>query len=172
MDWPEDLQTSGIEEEKGRVGTEKRRELFCCYVQIFVTPWTAACQASLSFTISWSLLKLICIELVMPSNHLILHCPFSSCLLSFPGSGSFPMNRLFTSGGPSIGASVSASVLPMNIQGWFPLGLTGLISILSKGLKSLLLHHSSKASIFRCSAFFMVQLSLPYMTTGKTLTMV
>ena len=70
-------------------------------VQLFATPWTAACQASLSFTISWSLLKLMSFELVMPSNHLILCCPFS-WLQSFPTSGSFPMRQLFTSGGQSI----------------------------------------------------------------------
>ena len=100
-------------------------------VWLFVTPWTAACQVSLSFTISWSLLKLMSIESVMPSNHLILCCPFS-CPQSFPASGSFPMSRLFTSSGQRIGAS--ASVLPMNIQNWFPLELTGLISLQSKGL--------------------------------------
>ena len=70
----------------------------------------------------------------MPSNHLILYHPFSSCPQSFPASGSFPMIWLITSGNQSIGASASASVLPMNIQGWFPLGLTGLTSLLSKGL--------------------------------------
>ena len=96
--------------------------------------------------------------------------PFSSCLQSFPESRSFPMNWLFASGGQSIGVSTSASVLPMNIQEWFPLGLTGWISLQSKGLfKSLLQHHSSKASVLWCSAFFMVQLSHPYMTTGKTI---
>ena len=100
------------------------------HVLLFATPWTAACQASLSFTISWSLLKLMSTELVMPSKRVI---PFS-CLHSFPASGSFPASWLFTSGGPSIGASALASVLPMNIQGWFPLGLTGLISFQSKGL--------------------------------------
>ena len=94
--------------------------------------------------------------------------PFSFCLQSFPTSGSFPMSRFFASGGQSIGASASASVLLMNIQGLFPLGLTDLISLQSKGLKSLLQHHSSKASILQCSAFFMVQLSHLYMTTGKT----
>ena len=73
---------------------------------------------------------------------------FSSCLQSFPASGSFPMCQFFTSGGPSIWASASASVLPMNAQGWFPLGLTGWISLQSKGLSSLLQHHSSKASFF------------------------
>ena len=95
-------------------------------VQLFATPWTAACQVSLSFTISQSLLKLMSIESVMPSNHLILCCPFS-CPQSFPASGSFPMSRLFASGSQSIGASASASasVLPVNIQTWFPLGLTG-----------------------------------------------
>ena len=91
-------------------------------VRLFATPWTVACQAPLSSTISQSLLKLMSIESVMPSNHLILCCPFSSCLQSFPASRSFPVCRLLASGGQSIGAS--ASVLPMNIQGWFPLGLT------------------------------------------------
>ena len=76
-----------------------------------------------------------------------------SCPQSFPVSGSFPMSWLFTSGSQSIGAS--ASVLPMNIQGWFPLGLTGLISLLSQELSSLLQHHSSKASILQCSVVFL-----------------
>ena len=100
-------------------------------VRLFATPWTAARQASLPFTISWSSLKLVSIVSVMPSNHLIL-C--HSLLLSSTASGSFPMSRLFASAGQSIGASASASVLPVNIQGWFPLGLTTLISLLSKGL--------------------------------------
>ena len=103
-------------------------------VWLFGTPWTAAHQASLSFTISQSLLKLMSIESVMPSNHLILCRPFSSYFQSFPASGSFPMSRLFTSGGQSIGASAAAPVLPMNIQDWFSLGLLGLISLLSKRL--------------------------------------
>ena len=91
--------------------------------------------------------------------------PFSSCLQSFSASGSFPMSQLFASGGQSMGAS--ASVPPMNIQGWFPLGLTGLISLQTKGLSRVLQHHRSKASVLQ-SAFFMVQISHPYMTTGKT----
>ena len=96
--------------------------------------------------------------------------PFYSHLQSFPASGSFPMSQFFTSGGQNIGASASASVLPMNIQGWFPLGLTGLISLLSKGLSRIFLkHHSSKASVLWFSALFTVQLSHPYMTTGKTI---
>ena len=86
---------------------------------------TAAGQASLSITNSQSLLKLKSIELVMPSNHVISVIPFSSRLQSFPASGSFPMNQLFVSVGQSIVASASASVLPMNIQDWFPLGWTG-----------------------------------------------
>ena len=95
--------------------------------------------------------------------------PFSSCLQSFPVSGSFPMSQFFASGGQSIGASASASVLPMNIQDWYPLGWTGWISLQYKGLSSLLQHHSSKASILQSSAFFRVQLSHPYVTTGKTI---
>ena len=95
--------------------------------------------------------------------------PFPSCLQSFPASGSFPMSQFFTSGGQSIGASVSASVLPMNIQDWFPLGWTGWISLQSKGVSSLLQHHSSKASILRHLAFFIVQLSHPYVTNRKTI---
>ena len=94
---------------------------------------------------------------------------FSSCLQSFLASGSFPMSQFFSSGGQSIGVSASASILPMNIQGWFPLGLTALISLLSKGVESLLQQHSSKVSILLCSAFFIVQFSHPYMTTGKTI---
>ena len=94
---------------------------------------------------------------------------FSSRLQSFPASGSFPMSQFFTSGGQSIGISALAPVLQMNIQNWFPLGWTGWIPLLPKDfLKNLLQYHSSKASILQCSAFFLVQLSHPYMTTGKT----
>jgi len=119
-------------------------------------------------TNSWSLLKLMFIELVMPSNHFIICCPLSSFLQSFLlASGPFQMNQFFISGDQSIGVSASALVLPMNIQGWFSLGLTGLISLQSKRVTSLLQHHSSKASILQCSAFFIVHLSHPYMTTGK-----
>ena len=89
----------------------------------FVTPWTAALQASLSFTISQKLLKLTSIESVMPSNHMVLCRTFSSCLWSFPASGSFRTSVFFASGGQSIKAL--ASVLPMTIKGWLPLGLTG-----------------------------------------------
>ena len=95
--------------------------------------------------------------------------PFSSCPQSLPASGSFPMSQLFTWGGQSIGVSTSALVLPVNTEDWSPLGWTGWISLQSRGLSSFLQHHNSKASIFRRSAFFTVQLSHPYMTTGKTI---
>ena len=102
---------------------------------LFATPWTAARQASLSITNSWSLLKLTSIELVSHATISSSVVPFSSCLQSFPASESFPMSQLFTSGDQSIGVSASASVLPVNIQGWFPLGLTGLISLLVQYLE-------------------------------------
>ena len=95
--------------------------------------------------------------------------PFSSCLQSFPASGAFLMSWLLASGGQSTG--LSASVLPMNIQDWFPSALTGLSSLQSQGLSSLVQHHCLKASVPRCSAVFMVQLSHPYMTTGRTITL-
>ena len=104
-----------------------RHDQFSSVAQLCLTlcdPWTAACQASLSITNSWSLLKLMSIELVMPSNHLILCHHFSSCFQSFPASGSFPMSQFFAWGGQSIGVLASASVLPMNIQDWYPLGWT------------------------------------------------
>ena len=98
-----------------------------------------------------------------------LSSPFSSCLQSFPESESFPMSWLFASGGRRIGASPSASVLPMHIQGWFPLGLTGLISLQSKGLSRVF----SRTTI-QNHQFFSAQPSWwsnshPYMTTGKTI---
>ena len=107
---------------------------FCCsYCSVtkpclLRTPWTAACLSLVSFIISWSLLKFMSTESVMPSNCLILCCT----LLLLPSI--LPSIRLFTSGGQSIGASASASVLLVNIQGWFPLWLIGLISLQSKVL--------------------------------------
>ena len=105
--------------------------LFSCYVHCSIL------GSPLPFTISLSLLKFMSIELVTPSNYLILCCPPSPLALNL-SQGSFPMNQPFASGGQSIGVSASASVLPMNIQGWFPLGLAGLICLLSEGLSSLL----------------------------------
>ena len=103
-------------------------------VPLFATPWTAGCWVSLSFTISQTCsnscpLSQWCLPTI--SSFII---PFSSCLQSFPASGSFPVSQFFASGGQSIGASASTSVLRMNIQDWFPLGLTGWVSLQSKGL--------------------------------------
>ena len=109
----------------------KMKSLSCG--QLFVTPWTAAHQASLPITNSRSLLKLMSIELGMPSNSSSVTF-FSSCLQSFPASGSFPVSQFFASGDQTIRSSASASILPMNIQDWFPLGWTGWISLQSKGL--------------------------------------
>ena len=99
------------------------------WCSVFVTPWAAARQASLSFTLSHSLLILMSLSRWCHPAISSSVVPSSSCPWFFPASGSFPVSQLFTSGGQSIGASASAPVLPMNIQGWFPLGLTGLISL-------------------------------------------
>ena len=104
------------------------------HVRLFVTPWTAACQASLSMTNSQDLLKPMAIEPLMPSEHLILCCTRLLPPSIFHSISVFPMSWLFASTGQSIGASASASILPMNIQGWFPLGLISWMSLQSKGL--------------------------------------
>ena len=119
------------------------------------SPWTAASQASLSITNSQTLLNLMSIVLVMPSNHLTLHCPFYARLQFFPTSGTFPMSQFFASGGQSIGVSASASVLSMNIQDWFPLGWIGWISSQSKGLSRVF----SNTTVQK-HQFFSAQLSL------------
>ena len=139
------------------------------HVQLFLTPWNAAHQASLCFTISQSFLKLNSFSQWFNSIYptISFSVALFSCPQSFPAWESFPMNWLFTSGGQSIGAS--ASVLPINIQCWFPLWLSGLISLLFKGLSRVFSNHSSKASILLHSAFFTVQFSHPYMTTWKAI---
>ena len=121
---------------------------------LFATPWTAAHQASLSFTNCQSLPKPMSIESVMPSSHLILCCPL---LLpsSFPASESFPMSQLFASGGQSIGVSASTSVLPMNTQDWSPSGWTGWISLQSRGLSRVVFNTTVQKH-----QFFGAQLSL------------
>ena len=139
------------------------------HVQLFVTPLTAKRQASLSITNSWSLLKLISIELVMPSNYLILYCPLPLPPSIFPTSGSF-----FESGlrirWPKYW-SFSFSISPSNeYPGLISFKMDWLDLLAVQGtLKSLLQHHSSKASILHCSPFLMVHLSHSYMTTGKTI---
>ena len=132
------------------------------------TSWTAACQASLFITNSQSSHKLMSIELVMLSKHLILCHPFSSCLQSFPGSGSFPVS---SSHQEAKYWSFSFNISPSNEYSGlisFRMDWLDLFSVQGT-LKSLLQHHSSKASIPWHSAFFIVQLSHPYMTTGKTI---
>ena len=104
-------------------------------------------------------------DAIQPSHPLLSPSPSPSI---FPSFRVFSNEKFFALGGRSIRVSASASVFPVNVQDWFALGLTGWISLQSKGLKSLLQHHSSKASILPRSAFFIVQLSHPYMTTGKT----
>ena len=135
-----------------------------------MTPWTVACQASLSITNSLSLLKLMSIKLVMPSNHLIFCCP----LLLLPSV--FRIIRVFSSESVlhirwpkywSFSFSISASNEYSGLM-FFRMDWLDILAV-QVTLKSILQHHSSKASILQCSAFFMVQLSHPYMTTGKTI---
>ena len=111
-------------------------------------------------------------DIIQPSsNHLILCRTLLSCLQSCPASGSFPVSQFFPSGGQSIGVSASASVLPMNNQDWFSLGWTDWISLQSKGLTRVFSNTTVQKQILLCSAFFIVQLSHPYVTAGKTIAM-
>ena len=133
----------------------------CCFCSVawscptLCDPWTAQCHASLSFTVSQSLLQLTFLRSRWDPTISSSVSLFSSCPQSFPASGSFPMSRLFASGGQNIGASASAPVLPMNIQGWFPLGLTGFISLQSKGFSRVF-----SSTTFWKHQFFSAQLSL------------
>ena len=139
-------------------------------VRLFMTLWTAACQASQSITNSWSLLKLMSIESVVPFNHLILCCPLLLLLSIFSSIRVFSNESVLCIRWPK-DWSFSFSISPSNEYSrlislriaWFDL------LAVQGTLKSLLQHHSSKTSILQCSAFFMVQLSHPYMTTGKTI---
>ena len=139
-------------------------------VRLFATPWTAAFQASLSITNSWSLLKLMSIESVIPSNHLVLCCPLLLPPSTFPSIRVFSNESVLRIRWPKYW-SFSFSISPSNEY-------SGLISFridwfdlfaIQGTLKNLLQHHSSKASILRHSAFFIVHLSHPYVTTGKTI---
>ena len=141
-----------------------------CPVRLFATPWTVARQASMSITNSWSLLKLMSIESVMPSKHLILCRPLLLPPSVFPSIRVFSKESVLHIRWPKY-RSFSFSISPSNEY-------SGLISFrmdrftllaVQETLKSLLQHHSSKASILQCSAFFTVQLSYPYMTSGKTM---
>ena len=132
-----------------------------------MTPWTAACQAPLSSIISQSLIEFMSTESVMLSSHLVLCCPFSVCLQSFPAAGSFPMSQL---------SHQVAKVLDLQLQSsqwifmvyFFRIDYFDLL-VVQGTLKCLLQHPNLKASVFQYSAFLMVQLSHPYMTTGKTI---
>ena len=146
-------------------------------VWFFAISWTVVCQASLSITNSWSLLKLMSKESVMPCNHLILVIPFSSHLQSFAASGSFPMSWLFASGGQSTGVSASASVLPMNIQDWFLSGWTGWISLQSKELSRVFCNttvqkHHSLAFSFLCFLFISPHVNPTYQLWSECLCLV
>ena len=139
-------------------------------VRLFVTPWTAACQASLSITNSQSLLKLMSVESVMPSNHLILCRPLLLLPSIFPGITVFSNESALQIGWPTYW-SFTFSISPSNEYSAlisFRMDWLHLLAVQGT-LKSPLQHHSSKASVLRCSAFFMVQLSHPYMTTRKTI---
>ena len=148
--WERNTRVKNSEEGKAKITTMKTDTIMCSgnpdttsaqlssvqslsRVRLFVTPWTAARQASLSITNSWSSLKLTSSQWCHPAISFSV-VPFSSCSQSLPASEFFPVGQLFTSGGQSIGASASASVLLMTIQGLFPLELTGLISLQSKEL--------------------------------------
>ena len=135
-----------------------------------MTPWTAACQASLSITHSWSLFKLMSIESVMPSNHLLLCRPIFLPPSVFPSIRVFSNESVLRIRWPkywsfsfSISTSTDYSGLISFRKDWFDL------LAVQETLRSLLQHHSSKASVLRCSGFFIAQLSHPYMTTGKTI---
>ena len=119
--------------------------------QLFATPWTAAHQASLSITNSRSPHKPMSTELVIPSNHLTCCCSLLLQTSIFPNIRVFSNNQLFTSGGQSIGVAASTSVLPMNIQDWFPLEWTGLISLQSKGLSRVFSNITVQKHQFSCA---------------------
>ena len=139
------------------------------HVWLFATPWTSACQASLFITTSWSLPKLMSIELVMLSTISSSVVPFSSCSQSFPASGSFQMSQLFASGAQRTGVSASTSVLPGNTQDWIPLGWTGWISLQSKGLSRVFSNTTVQKHQFLGTQPSLWSNSHTYMTTGKTI---
>ena len=136
------------------IADQIRSDQSLSHARLLATPWIAARQASLSIPNSRSSLRLTSIESVMPSNHLILCHPLFLLPSIFPSIRSFQMSHFFTPGGQSMGVSASASVLPMNIQDWFPLGMTSWISLQSKGLSRVF----SKATVQK-HQFFGAQLS-------------
>ena len=146
---------------------------FSC-VQLFAIPWTAARQASLSITNSQSLLKLMSIESVMPSSHLILCCPLLRLSSMFPNTRVFSNESVLYIRWWNYWRFFSSSITPCNEYSgliFFTLDWLDLLAVQGT-LKSLLQHHSLKASVLQRSAFFIVQLSHPYMTTGKTIALI
>ena len=137
------------------------------HVQLFATPWTETCQASLSFPISWSLLKLMSIESVMPSNHLILCHPLLLPPSTFPSIRVFSNESVLHIRWPKYSSYISPSNEYSELIS-FRMEWLDLLEVQGT-LKNLLQHHTSKSSILWCSAFFIGQLSHPYMTTGKTI---
>ena len=138
-------------------------------VWLFVTPWTAACQASLSITNSQSLPRLISVELVMPSNHLILCHPLLLLLSIFPSIRVFSNESVLHIRWPKYWSLSFNISLSNAYSGLISFSIDWLDLLAVQGtLKGLLQHHGSKVSVLQCSAFFIVQLSHPYMTTGKT----
>ena len=138
-------------------------------VRLFATPWTTACRASLYITNSWSLLRLMSIESLMPSSHHILCCHLLLLPSIFPSIRVLSNESVLPTRWPKFWSCSFSVSPPVSTQDWSLLGWTGCISLQSKGLSRLLQQHNSKASILQCSVFFIVQLSCPYMTTGKTI---
>ena len=147
--------------------------LLLSHIWLFVTPWIAACQAPLSITNSWSLPKLMSIESVMPSNNRLLCHPLLLLPSIFPSFRVFSNESALCNRWPN-SWSFSFNISPSNeYSGQITSRMDWLDLLAVQGtLKSLFQHHSSKASIFRCSAFFIVQFSHPYMTTGKTIALI
>ena len=140
------------------------------HVWLFATPWTAAHQASLSITNSWSLLKLMPIESVMPYNHLILCCPLLLLPSIFPNITVFSNESVLPIRWPKYWSFIFSISSSNEYSGLISFRMDWLDLLAVQGsLRSLLQHHNSKASILRCPAFFMIQISHPYMTTGKTI---
>ena len=150
-----------LSKDSGKLASEKMLNTIChsvqllSRVQLFTTPWIAVCQASLSIANSWSLLKLMSIELVMPSNHLIFCHPLHLLPSIFPSITVFSTESVLCIRWPNYWSLASTSVLLMNIQDWFPLGCIGWISLQSKGLSRV----SSNTTVQK-HQFFGTQLSL------------
>ena len=158
LGWPREMIWGGWWEGGSGLGTHFHFQCYCKWlllVRLFVTPWTTVRQASLSFTIFQSVIKLMPIELVMPPSHHLILCHPLLLPSIFPSIRVFSNESVLHIRWPSIGASASTSVLPMNIQDWFPLGMISLISLQSKGFSRVF----SNTTVQK-HQFFSAQLSL------------